>query len=84
MIEVLSIGEKRLILAYLRQMETMTKHGYYTAVPSTDMVQLQNIYKRHIDSSHIVRPWCSHCCGKVLKGLLPLAKEIIKNDNLIQ
>lgn len=76
-INVLSQAEKTLLKRYLPQMECAVKHGYYTALPSTDMKVLQDIYKRHINSAHIPRVWCSACCLSVLRGLYPFAKEVI-------
>lgn len=74
---MLSQSEKELLRRYLPQMECAVKHGYYTAVPSTDMKVLQDIYKRHIDHKHIPRLWCSACCLSVLRGLYEFTKKEI-------
>lgn len=76
-INVLSQAEKTLLKRYLPQMETAVRHGYYTALPSTDMKVLQDIYKRHIDHKHIPRVWCSACCLNTLRGLYPFAKKVL-------
>lgn len=60
---------------YLPQMECAVKHGYYTAIPSVEMKVLSEIYKRHINSGHIMRLWCSACCLSVLRGLYELARR---------
>lgn len=80
-INVLSQSEKELLRRYLPQMETAVKHGYYTALPSTDMKVLQDIYKRHINSAHIPRLWCSACCLSVLRGLYEFTKKEIWKYN---
>ena len=76
-INVLSQSEKELLRKYLPQMECASRHGYYTAIPSTDMGVLQAIYKRHIDHKHIARVWCSACCLGVLRGLYEFAKKVL-------
>lgn len=73
--KVLSQSEKTILARFLPQMECATKHGYYTAIPSTDMKMLQDIYKRHINHAHTPRLWCSACCMMVLRGLYELAKK---------
>lgn len=73
---VLTQDEKTLLRRYLPQMETAVQHGYYTGIPSTDMGMLQNIYKRHINSAHIPRLWCSVCCMSVLRGLYEMARKV--------
>ena len=79
-INVLSQGEKELLRRYLPQMECAVKYGYYTAIPSTDMVQLMNTYKRQINKAHIARPWCSACCLSVLRGLYEFSMKQIYGD----
>ena len=69
--------ERKMLQKYYPQMECATKHGFYTAIPSTDMGVLQAIYKRHIDHKHIPRVWCSACCLNTLRGLYPFAKEVL-------
>lgn len=81
MVTEFSHDEKRLILAYYRQMETAVKSRYYTAVPSTDMKVLQDIYKRHINKAWAVRVWCSACCLKTLVALYPYAVELRKGND---
>ncbi len=71
-----SQGEKTLLRRYLPQMESAVRFGYYTALPSTDMKVLMDIYKRHINSAHIPRPWCSACCLSVLRGLYGIARRM--------
>ena len=80
-IENISEDEKTLLRRYLPQMETASKHNYYTAVPSTDMLQLQAIYKRHINPHHTPNAWCSHCCVATLKGLYEFAKRTIYGND---
>ena len=76
-IKILSADEKTLLRRYLPQMETAVKHGYYTAIPSTDMGVLQAIYKRHLNPGHIPKVWCGACCLNTLRGLYPFAKEVL-------
>lgn len=73
----LSQDEKSLLRRYLPQMETAVRHGYYTAIPSTDMVVLQGIYRRHINPAHVTRVWCSTCCMTVLRGLYDFTKKTL-------
>lgn len=73
----ISIPEKRLLLKYLKQMETATKFGYYTAILSTDMKMLQEICRRRVDKSQPIRPWCGHCCITALKSLYELTKQLL-------
>ena len=80
MVNVLSQDERTLLRRYFPQMETAAKHNYYTAIKSTDMGMLQNIYKRHIDPTHTPRVWCSACCIKVLRGLYEFARKEIYGD----
>lgn len=77
----MSQGEKALLKRYLPQMECASKHGYYTAIPSTDMGVLQSIYKRHINKAHVPRVWCSACCLSVLRGLYEFARKAIYGGN---
>ena len=79
-INVLSQDEKALLRRYLPQMESAVRHGYYTALPSTDMVQLMGIYKRFINKAHLPRPWCSACCLSVLRGLYEMARRAAYGD----
>ena len=80
-INVLSQSERELLGRYLPQMECAVKHGYYTAVPSTDMKVLMDIYKRHINSAHVPRLWCSACCLSVLRGLYEFTRRAIYETN---
>ena len=73
----ISESEKTLLRRYFEQMETASKHDCYSAVPSTDMLQLQAIYKRYINPHHTPNAWCSHCCVNTLKGLYQFAKEVL-------
>lgn len=79
-IKVLSQAERTILGRYLPQMECAVKHGYYTAVPSTDMKVLMDIYKRHINSAHVPRLWCSACCLSVLRGLYEFARRAVYGD----
>lgn len=73
-------SEITLLRRYFGQIETASKHNYYTAVPSTDMLQLQAIYKRYINPHHTPNAWCSHCCVATLKGLYQFAKVVLFNN----
>ena len=74
-------SEREMLRKYLPQMECAVKHGYYTALPSTDMLALMGIYKRHINAAHVARPWCSACCMSVLRGLYEFAmKKVYENE----
>lgn len=77
----ISESEITLLRRYFGQMETANKHNYYTAVPSTDMLQLQAIYKRYINPHHTPNAWCSHCCVATLKGLYEFAKEVLFRED---
>lgn len=73
----LSISEKELLRKYSGNIECAKLRRYYTAVKSTDMLQLQNIYKRHVNPSWTVNVWCGHCCITALQGLYDLSREVM-------
>lgn len=77
----ISESEKTLLRQYFEQMETASKYNYYAFVPSTDMLQLQAIYKRYINPHHTPNAWCSHCCVATLKGLYEFAKRMIYGND---
>lgn len=80
----LSQDEKNLLRKYAGAIECAAKRNYYTAVRSTDMLQLQNIYKRHVDTSWSVNVWCGNCCITALRGIYSLSQEVIRENTATQ
>lgn len=76
----MSQSEKTLLRRYFKQMETAMKFKYASAVPSTDMRQLQEIYKLRVNPRHAVSVFCSRCAINTLAGLYDLTLKVIKNE----
>lgn len=66
--EKLSKSEKDLLNKYKDRMVSAYKYGYYTAIPTTDNLTMQQIYQRVVDSNHTPRVWCGNCTINMLKG----------------
>ena len=73
----MNTDETRLLKAYFSQMQTATRYGYYAAIPSTDMLQLQTIYRHYLAPEWNIRIWCSKCCLDTLRGLYELTKTLL-------
>lgn len=70
----MSVDEQKLLARYAERIKTATTHGYYSAIPQTDMLQLHAIYKRWVNPKWVPNAFCGNCNMTVLRGLEKFVK----------